>query len=202
MTGDITNNNSDRDYTEKAYTTSEIATMLGLAVPTIRKYSQHLEKEGYSFVKGKVTGKQQARLFTEKDITALRYFKELRTESNIKVEQAASLIVNKFGKGSIQDVGSANTTEIRQYKEPYNELKELIYNQTELINRQNEAIKELSSRLDQQQNYFDNRLKERDQLLLHSIDERLEAKRQIAAVQEIENKPGFSWKNLFKKGQK
>lgn len=175
--------------TERAYTTSEVSKMLDMPIPTVRKYSQELEKQNYQFAKGKVTGKHQARLYTEKDITALRYFKELREGSNIKVEQAATLIADKLGGSTIQDVSSDDTTEIVQYKEQYNELKELLHKQNEMIEKQTEVIKELSKRLDQQQQYIDERMIKRDQALLQALDERLETQKQIAAA--TEEKKGF-----------
>lgn len=182
--------------TERAYTTSEVSKMLDMPIPTIRKYSQELEKKNWQFAKGKVTGKHQARLYTEIDLTALRYFKELRDGSNIRVEQAATIITSKFGQQAIHSVSSDNTPEIKQYEEQYNEIKDMIHNQTEMINRQNELIKELTNRLDQQQEYIDRNLKERDGLLLNAIEERLETQRQIAAAEE--EKKGF-FARLFKK---
>jgi len=189
---------NDTDYNERAYTTSEVATMLDIAIPTVRKYSQTLERAGYVFIKSKATGKHQARLFIEKDVTALRYFKQLREKSNIKVEEAASIIIEKFGKGAIQSVRGNDTKEIVQYEEQYNELKEMIHKQTETINRQNEMIEGLAEQLKQQGQYIDKRLNERDERLTQSMNEIMEQRKQIAVEQEQEQKKGF-FNRLFKK---
>lgn len=187
---------NNTEYTERAYSTSEVAAMLDMAIPTVRKYSQELEKKGYVYIKSKRTGSHQARLYTEKDVTALRYFKELRANSHIKVDTAANIVIERFGKGAIQSIRGNDTQEITKYEEQYKEIKDMIHNQTEMINRQNELIKELTNRLDQQQEYIDRNLKERDGLLLNAIEERLETQRQIAAAEE--EKKGF-FARLFKK---
>lgn len=180
--------------TERAYITSEVASMLDLAVPTVRKYAQQLESKGYIFIKGKKTGSQQARLFTEKDVSVLRYFKEIREKSNIKVEEAASIIIEKFGKGAIQSVSppdTANNSEEKQSDKQYDELKDM-------IQTQNDLIKELTKRLDQQQGYIEQSIEKRDRLLLQAMEDKLEARRQIAAAEEEEKKKGF-FARLFKK---
>src|SRR5699024_6109127 len=133
MESDINSNtSSDIEYTEKAYTTSEVATMLDIAVPTVRKYAQTLEKAGYVFLKTKKTGKQQARLFVEKDIISLRYLIQIREKSNIRVNEAVDVVINKFGKGAIQGIMPSDTAEIEPYNKQYDELKGLMQQQSEV----------------------------------------------------------------------
>lgn len=65
-------------------------------------------------------------------------------------------------------------------------------------------IEELTKRLDQQQEYINERLKVRDRLLMQSLDEKMEAQRQIAAAEEkkgflvnyLENRKGGSFNNV------
>lgn len=149
---------SDTDYTERAYSTSEISKMIGIAVPTVRKYSQSLESKGYVFLKAKGTGKHQARLYLEKDVTALRYLKEIREKSNMKVEQATSVVIERLGKGSIQTVSGNDTTKLEPYNKQYGELKEIVKRQGELLHNQNEMIKRMADKLDQQDTYINNKL--------------------------------------------
>ncbi|MFC7747308.1 hypothetical protein ACFQU8_08685, partial [Lentibacillus kimchii] len=87
MTDDTKGNTEDNmEYTEKAYATGEVATMLDISVPAVRKYAQILESKGYTFIRSKKKGKYQARLFVEKDVTALRYLKEIRSKGNTTVD--------------------------------------------------------------------------------------------------------------------
>lgn len=179
---------SDTEYIERAYQTSEVATMLDLAVPTVRKYSQILENKGYTFLRGKGTGQHQARLFIEKDIKALRYLKDIREKGNMTVDQATSIVIERFGKGAIQPIRSNDIQHIDDSDKRYNELKELMQQQSELIQG-------LTDKVDKQQEYINERLKERDRLLMQSINEMLDSKKQIEAPAE---KKGF-FSRLFNK---
>lgn len=183
--------NNNIDYTERAYATSEVATMLDIAVPTVRKYAQTLERNGYVFLKTQKTGKQQSRMFVESDITALRYLKDIREKGSTTVEQASSIVIERFGKGAIQGITDSDTTEIKQYEEQYT--NENIVN---MIEQQNELIKQLTEKLDKQQTYIENSLNERDRNLMESINQSLEKQKQIATI-ENEKKQGI-WKRLFK----
>ncbi|RLL47791.1 hypothetical protein D8M04_00480 [Oceanobacillus piezotolerans] len=188
----------DIEISEKAYTTSEIATMLDMGVTTVRKYAQYLEKSGYNFVKTK----HNARLYVEHDIMAIRYLKELRDKTNITVEQATSLVMKKIGnsnKTTAEDTSSVITSntpsvEEERYTKQYEQL-------TELMIQQKQLIQCLIDRLDKQQEAFDERLNERDKDLMRIINEKLEAQKQIAAAEEkskeLEQKPFFS--RLFKR---
>lgn len=145
----------------KTYFTSDVAKMIGVAPTTVRKYSQSLQSKGYSFLKGKGTGNRQARLFTDKDITVMRYLKEIRKDTNITVERATSIVIERFGKGTIQSTLSnheAKTDDLGQHDERYNELKEIINKQSSLLVKQNELILNLSDRLDQHEEYINNKI--------------------------------------------
>lgn len=181
---------NDIEYTERAYTTSEVATMLSIAVPTVRKYAQTMEKEGYIFIKTKKTGKQQSRLFTEKDITSFRYLIQLREKSNIKVSEAVSIIINKFGKGAIQDIMPSDTEKIKQYDKRYGDF-------LEVIERQNDLIKNLSSKIDEQQAYMEKVIQERDTKIIGSLEEIKESQKQIESAEHQEKRGIF--KRLFSK---
>ncbi|HLR70888.1 MAG TPA: MerR family transcriptional regulator [Pseudogracilibacillus sp.] len=72
---------------------------------------------------------------------------------------------------------------------------------SEQVEQQNDLIKGLANKLDQQQEYIDNRLKERDQMLMQSLDESLETQKQIAAEEKKESNKGF-FSKLFKRDNK
>jgi DNA-binding transcriptional regulator YhcF (GntR family) len=57
---------SDIKPNEQAYSTKEVAEEVGIATPTVRKYGQILERNGYEFLKD-----GDRRIFVESDITAL-----------------------------------------------------------------------------------------------------------------------------------
>src|SRR5699024_1943920 len=108
----------------KQYTTNQVATIVGIAVPTVRKYSQHLESKGYVFLKSNSTGRRQKRMFIEKDIEALKHLKKLRNQNNMTVENATNEVIKKFsskviqGKSDIEKQDNDN-----RYTEQYDKLK-------------------------------------------------------------------------------
>lgn len=57
---------NDIQPNERAYSTKEVAEEVGIATPTVRKYGQILERNGYEFLKD-----GDRRIFVETDITAL-----------------------------------------------------------------------------------------------------------------------------------
>lgn len=176
MSDTYDNIDSNTEYTERAYQTREIATMLDMAVPTVRKYSQSLERAGYEFIKTKGTGKQRARLFIEKDVSVLRYLKQLRENSNITVDEAVSIVIDKFGKGAIQAIRHSDTAENEQHDKQYDEL-------LGLIQKQNEMIQGLYDRLDKQDQYINESINKRDQNIMQLMNDMSEQK-QIAATEE------------------
>jgi len=71
----------------KAYTTSEVAAMLGISQSTVRNYSIALEKHGYVIAKPK-----RSRVFVEQDVAILTQMKELRASSKLPVNDIASML--------------------------------------------------------------------------------------------------------------
>jgi DNA-binding transcriptional regulator YhcF (GntR family) len=57
---------NDIQSNERAYSTKEVAEEVGIATPTVRKYGQILERNGYEFLKD-----GDRRIFVESDIDAL-----------------------------------------------------------------------------------------------------------------------------------
>ncbi|MCA1321603.1 hypothetical protein LC085_16985 [Bacillus tianshenii] len=57
---------NDIQPNERAFSTKEVAEEVGIATPTVRKYGQILERNGYEFLKD-----GDRRIFVESDITAL-----------------------------------------------------------------------------------------------------------------------------------
>lgn len=123
---------------ENVYTTKEIATLLDMAISTVRKYAQQLEKSGY--IINKTASK--ARVFSENDIMILRYLKDLRDKTNITVEQASSIVIERFGKEDIAAAQHDNPSEDTQYDARYKEMEMK-------LDQQAEQIKALTVRLDE-----------------------------------------------------
>ncbi|MCQ6281052.1 hypothetical protein [Bacillus sp. EB600] len=177
-------------YTEKAYTSKDVFTTLDIGDSTLRKWCLALEKSGYAFIRND----KNRRLFVEGDLVVLRHFQNLVNE-NMPLENAANLVVDRFGKGAFQVSTHSVLVEneekslelqrdsSRSNEELVTSLIEFIRTQDE-VNRkliednreQKEFNHELLQRLDQQQEFLeqrDERAEERDKERLERHDKRL-----------------------------
>ena len=179
------------ERTEKAYSPKEVFTTLDIGDSTLRKWCLSLEKNGYGFIRND----QNRRIYVESDLVVLRHFQNLIKQHNIQLDNAAILVIDRFGKGAFEvgtlSVPVENEEKQRDLNRSNDEdIKEL----KALVTEQNELIKNLVSRMDQQQKYIDQRLEERDRKLMDSLRESQEVKQQllqIAVDREEEKKKGF-----------
>lgn len=82
-------------------------------------------------------------------------------------------------------VQQSNIADKKQESERYNDdIKTL----KEMVAKQNELLKELMMRLEQQQKYIEESLKKRDELFMQSLKESMETRKMIAAAKEEEEK--------------
>lgn len=166
----------------KVYSPSDIAELLNIKLPTLRKYSIMLEERGYNIERNS----QNHRYYQDKDVITLRKV-ITASKSGITLDEAIRNVVSIEQHDTYtNDISNADTPNNSDIKE----LKELVYNQ-------NELIKSLAVRLDEQQKYIDKRLEERDRLLMQTMKETLEAKKQIASTEQQEEKKKGFWSKLF-----
>lgn len=194
---------------EKAYTPKEVNITLGISDSALRKWCLALKKNGYKFIRND----HKQRVFVENDLVVLRHFQNLVKHHNMQLENAAALVVDRFGKEAFE-VGTGvvpvkkeekqselQSDFIRSFDDKLNELLERMETQeeinNELLNRlgqQENFNKELVQRLEQQQKYIEEHLEQRDRRLMESLRESQEVKQQllqIATAQEEEKKKGF-----------
>jgi DNA-binding transcriptional MerR regulator len=116
----------------KEYSTKDIANIVGIATPTVRKYAQTLEKAGYTFIKND----QGFRIFTDKDIQIFERMKEMSNDTGMPVDRIASMLVNEQ-KNEVSDtirIESEVATPLE------NELKIIDESDIGRIDRQYEAL--------------------------------------------------------------
>ncbi|KZM56327.1 hypothetical protein A3Q36_06125 [Geobacillus stearothermophilus] len=157
----------------KEYSTKDIANIVGIATPTVRKYAQALEKAGYTFIKND----QGFRIFTDKDIQIFERMKEMSNDTGMPVDRIASMLVSE----QKNDASDPIRIESEVATPLENELKMIDESDIGRIDRQYEAllkeIQELKQIVIAQQKYIDERLNTRDELLLQSIRALQEQKR-------------------------
>jgi len=180
---------------EKAYSPKEITITLGIGDSTLRKWCIALEKNGYNFIRNE----QNNRVYVDSDLVVLKHFQNLVKQHNMQLENAAILVIDRFGKGAFEsgtDIVPAENTEEQRDLTRSNE--EVITQLLEHIKKQDEFNQELIKRLDQQQKYIDERLNrlderqnERDSMLLESLRASQETKQLLleAKTAEEQKKP-------------
>src|SRR3954467_8419641 len=156
------------ERTEKAYSPKEMFTTLDIGDSTLRKWCIALEKNGYGFIRND----QNRRIYVEGDLVVLRHFQNLIKQHNMQLDNAAILVIDRFGKGAFEvgtlSVPVENEEEKREISRSNDDdIKEL----KALVLEQNDLIKNLVARIDQQQKYIDQRLEERDHKLMESLRE-------------------------------
>ena len=178
---DKLSNDNDKDVLEgdiisdtmPIYSPQEVSNLIGVKIPTLRKYSQMLERQGYEIARNS----QNHRYYTDKDIISLR---RIITASNsgITLEEAIKGVVNT-GKHTptTNDINIADMEDVREIVEiagrQYKQMTEKLDEQAKLIQEQRDLIMELGQRMNEQQTYIDKRMNERDEKLLQTM-ERLE----------------------------
>ncbi|PHE95359.1 DNA-binding protein [Bacillus pseudomycoides] len=86
------------------------------------------------------------------------------------LKQACNAIMTWVKEKNMSGVDTNVITESEQHDERYNELKDM-------IQQQNELLKQMTKKMDEQQRYIDERLEKRDQQLMGAIREMQEEKR-------------------------
>jgi hypothetical protein len=131
--------------TEKAYSHKEMYTTLNIGDSTLRKWCIALEKNGYKFLRNE----QDNRVYVEGDLVVLRHFYQLVKIHKTNLENAAKLIVARFGGGAFE-VGTGivpveNDDQVTFSKDGLKELiQEAVREEREefkkLINQEREAL--------------------------------------------------------------
>jgi len=181
------------EKTEKAYSPKEMFITLDIGDSTLRKWCIALEKNGYEFIRNE----KKSRVYVENDLVVLRHFQNLIKQHNMQLDNAAILVIDRFGKGAFE----ASTVTVPAEKEEKQrdlersnseDIKEL----KQLVMKQNELIKDLINRMAQQQKYIDDSLNRRDERLTKTIEESMETRKLIATA---ENERKSFWNRLFGK---
>lgn len=169
---------------------SDVSSLLQIKESTLRKYSLLLENVGYSFQRNN----QNQRWYTDTDIVVLKKLMSLKNSTDMNLKECAEAVLLWNNGQVITQPLTVPSNDTERHDNDLNELKDL-------VNKQNELIKELISRVDQQQKYIDQRLEERDRTFMESLRESQEIKQQllqVAAAHEEEKKKGF-FARLFNK---
>ncbi|WP_134687549.1 DUF3967 domain-containing protein [Brevibacillus migulae] len=184
---------NDLFETEVTFWGKHVAETLGIAPVTLRKWSAELEKQGWEFSKDE----QQRRAYTQQDYVALRYLHDLMRDKRTSLEKAVGQVVKRY-KNAVE------TLDLPEYRRPDigertpaidEQIKLLAAQQMDFMERQEEFNRQLLQRLEQQEQYIEERLKARDEKLTQTMNLVLETKQLLAAAQQPERKKWYQfWK--------
>lgn len=166
------------DSSQSIYISKDVAVMLKIQESTLRKYCIMLEEHGYHFHKNE----HGHRGFLDHDVITLRKLIEIKSHPDMTLKQACGAVMTWVREKDVSDVDTDVITEDMQHDERYNELKEM-------IQQQNEMLKQMAMKLDEQQRYIDERLEKRDQQLMGAIREMQEEKRVLLETAATNKKP-------------
>ncbi|WP_404348030.1 hypothetical protein LG311_19420 [Sutcliffiella horikoshii] len=110
---------NDIQPNERAYSTKEVAEEVGIATPTVRKYGQILERNGYEFLKD-----GDRRIFVESDVKALVALRDtdkpLDSTARDIVEQQKERLENTLQTDiALPDTSETLPTDPNQIKEAF-----------------------------------------------------------------------------------
>lgn len=179
---------------EKTYSNKEIAALLGIGLSTLRKWSALLEQSGYSFPRD---GRSR-REYRQMDAIALRKMKELTKENAMSLEDAAMTVASSMQRPPAMPDQKlpAATSLIQRSPRSYEALEQKVDSLVEHIQKQDAFNLALLERLDKQEKYISINLKERDRRLTKAMNDILETKVAMAALQDSQRKKSI-WHRLF-----
>ncbi|PHE83680.1 DNA-binding protein [Bacillus toyonensis] len=173
------------DSSQSVYISKDVAMMLKIQESTLRKYCIMLEEHGYKFHKNE----HGHRGFLDNDVITLRKLIEIKSHPDMTLKQACNAIMTWVKEKDMSEVDTNVITENEQHDERYNELKEM-------IQQQNELLKNMAKKLDDQQRYIDEKLEKRDQQLIGAIREIQEEKRVL--LETASTKQDKKWFEFWK----
>lgn len=173
---------ADPQQTKTIYSSSDIATNLNVQESTLRKYCLILEEDGYEFLKNE----RGHRAFFDSDLIALKKFIEFKDDADMSLKQSAKAVTAWKNGFTMTEHDTEEKRYVARYDDLVNEFREF-------RESQNTFNQELLKQLQKQQQYIDTRLEERDQKLMLSLKETLEAKNQLAITTSEKKKWWQFW---------
>jgi hypothetical protein len=171
------NDASTHSQSEKAYWTKEVAEILKIATPTVRKYCNLMESNGYVFLRNAYN----QRAFLQRDIIVLKKIQELIKQKDISVEQAIKTIVSDIPSNqltpSITTIDNSKDDELQQIMTEIEEIKrDNEQLQTTLEEFKNLMITQQEQILKQQE-YIAASIEKRDNQITHLLQQSMENKK-------------------------
>lgn len=187
---------------ERTYSGREVAGLLGIGASTLRKWSMLLEQHGYWFLRDS----QNRREYRQVDITCLQQFYSLTKDQLIPQDEAARMVATQsspeparketavavaFPPAPVSPHPALNHTAALE------ELDGKLHALASHVQQQDAAYLALLARVEKQETYITNNLKERDRRLTKAMNDIMDAKIELAKIRDAERKTTI-WQKLFR----
>lgn len=149
------------DNDTRSYWSKEVINRLDIGNSTLRKWCLALEKEGYTFIRDE----HKRRAFTNHDLNALRYLKDSLSNGHT-MKNAIISVIDHYKKDRENEQETLNNPLAKNERIVSSDVLDQILDK---LNKQESFNEQLTKKLDQQQEYIDERLKERDKNLVESM---------------------------------
>lgn len=176
---------------ERTYSGREVAELLGIGASTLRKWSMLLEQRGYWFLRDS----QNRREYRQMDVAALQRFYRLTKDQLYPQEEAAHMIVSHHSpEPARMETAVALAPRIQVNNDEWEEKLHALANH---VQQQDAAHLDLLARVEKQEAYIRNSLKERDRRLTKAMNDILDAKVQLARMRDEQRNTSI-WHRLFR----
>lgn len=183
---------------ERTYSGREVAGLLGIGASTLRKWSMLLEQHGYWFLRDS----QNRREYRQVDIACLQRFYSLTKDQLLPQDEAAQMVAMQnmpepARKETAVAVALSPVPRPNVNNDALEELDEKLHALACHVQQQDAAYLALLARVEKQEWYITNNLKERDRRLTKAMNDIMDAKIELAKIREAERKTSF-WHKLFR----
>ncbi len=140
------------EKSEITYSVKQVAQQIGVKPVTLRAWCQALEQAGYKIMRDE----QGNRLYTERDISALRQLSEY-VNKNIEWDQATKLIIDEFSEQllSVANTQEPQNPESNEFVRTIQEMNETLQQMREAMQRQHDVNQAIINRLDERDRYIE-----------------------------------------------
>ncbi|MFS0918056.1 hypothetical protein [Brevibacillus sp. 179-C 1.1 NHS] len=183
---------------ERTYSGKEVAGLLGIGASTLRKWSMLLEQHGYWFLRDS----QNRREYRQVDIACLQRFYSLTKDQLIPQDEAARMVATQSSpeparKETAVAVAFPPVSPPAMNNAAIEELDEKLHVLAAHVQQQDAAYLALLARVEKQETYITNNLKERDRRLTKAMNDIMDAKIELAKIRDAERKTSI-WQKLFR----
>jgi DNA-binding transcriptional MerR regulator len=151
------------EKSEITYSANQVAQQIDVKPVTLRAWCKALEEAGYKIMRDE----QGNRLYTERDISALRQLSEYMNK-NLEWDQATKLIIDEFSEQLLPLANPQEThhPESNEMARTIQETNETLQQMREAMKQQREFYQELIKRLDERDRYIEDSVNHRDEQMM------------------------------------